>query len=144
MKKPQVIVTLPYVIAPDSERIFSPHFSQGFYCGVTEGHVYCVALPQTPRRTIKYASGVFGRAPCIRGPLHRLATKPCEKCGLTRIPRTFRTFCPAEFVAAEFSGKSMSKIHNKVFNGFIMSWKTSVVRICTGEFFILMRVIYKF
>ena len=30
----------------------------------------------------KYACGVFGRAPCIHGPLHRLATKPCEKCGL--------------------------------------------------------------
>jgi hypothetical protein len=36
---------------------FNPHFSQGFYCGVTEDHVYCVALPQTPRRTVKYASG---------------------------------------------------------------------------------------
>jgi hypothetical protein len=31
----------------------------------------------------KYACGVFSRAPCIHGPLHRLATKPCEKCGLT-------------------------------------------------------------
>ena len=32
----------------------------------------------------KYACGVFSRAPCIHGPLHCLATKPCEKCGLGR------------------------------------------------------------
>ena len=31
----------------------SPHFSQTFYCGGAEGHVYCVALPQTPRRTVQ-------------------------------------------------------------------------------------------
>jgi hypothetical protein len=62
--------------------VASPHFSQGFYCGVTEHHVYCVALLQAPRHTVKYACGAFSRAPCIHGPLHRLATKPCEKCGL--------------------------------------------------------------
>jgi hypothetical protein len=39
MKEPQFIVTLSYVIAPNFERILNPHFSQGFYCGVTEDHV---------------------------------------------------------------------------------------------------------
>ena len=63
----------------------NPHFSRGFYCGGTEDHVYYVALPQTPRHTVKYASGVFGRAPCIHGPLHRLATKPREKSGLNLV-----------------------------------------------------------
>ena len=68
---------------PDSPRFgSSPYFSQGFYYGGTEDHVYCVALLQIPRHTVEYACGVFSRAHCIHGPLHRLATKPFEKCGL--------------------------------------------------------------
>jgi hypothetical protein len=75
----------------------NPHFSQGFYYGVTEDHVYYVALLQAPRHTVKYACGAFGRAPVSVGKrsdrsgvsmalctcLGRFAyTKPCEKCGL--------------------------------------------------------------
>ncbi len=60
----------------------SPHFSPTFYCGVGSGHVYCVALPRAPRRTVKYASGALSHAPGIHARLHRLATKPGEKCGL--------------------------------------------------------------
>jgi hypothetical protein len=60
----------------------SPHFSQGFYCGGAARHVYSVALPRAPRRTVEYACGALGRAPCIHARLRRLATKPCEKCGL--------------------------------------------------------------
>jgi hypothetical protein len=67
----------------------SPHFSQAFYCGGGSGHVYCVALPRAPRRTVEYACGALSRAgwkapdaPCIHARLRRLATKPCEKCGL--------------------------------------------------------------
>jgi len=61
----------------------NPHFSQGFYCGGTEDHVYGVALSRAPRHTVEYVCGALNRAPCIHGPLHRLATKPCKKCGLT-------------------------------------------------------------
>jgi hypothetical protein len=56
--QPQILIGLDYS---------SPHFSQAFYCGGGSGHVYCVALR---------------RAPCIHARLRRLATKPCEKCGL--------------------------------------------------------------
>ena len=31
----------------------SPHFSPDFYCGGGSGHVYCVALPRAPRRTVE-------------------------------------------------------------------------------------------
>jgi len=41
----------------------NPHFSPAFYCGGGSGHVYCVALPRAPRRTVKYACGALGRAP---------------------------------------------------------------------------------
>ena len=64
-------------------------FSQDFYCGGADGHVYCVALRRAPRRTVEYVCGALGRAgwnapdaPCIHARLRRLATKPCEKCGL--------------------------------------------------------------
>ena len=59
-----------------------PHFSPAFYCGDGSGHVYCVALHRAPRRTVEYACGALGRAPCIHARLRRLATKPDEKCGL--------------------------------------------------------------
>src|SRR5208337_1126585 len=62
----------------------SPHFSQAFYCGGGSGHVYFVALRRAPRRTVEYVCGALGRAPCIHARLRRLATKPCEKCGLRR------------------------------------------------------------
>jgi hypothetical protein len=41
-----------------------------------------VALPRAPRRTVEYACGALGRAPCMHARLCRLATKPGEKCGL--------------------------------------------------------------
>ena len=69
---------------PESKRA-SPHFSPAFYCGGTDERVYCVALPRAPRRTVKYACGALSRAPCIHAPLHPLATKPDEKCGLMTI-----------------------------------------------------------
>ena len=51
--------------------------------------VFMRALPQTPRRTVKYASGVFSRAPCIHGPLWRPCrfdyTETREKCVLPGI-----------------------------------------------------------
>ena len=59
----------------------SPHFSPGFYCGGGSRHVYCVALGRAPRRTVDYACGALGRAPCIHARLRRLATKLREKCG---------------------------------------------------------------
>jgi hypothetical protein len=43
-----------------------------------------VALPRAPRRTVEYACGALGRAPCIHARLRRLATKPGEKCGLVK------------------------------------------------------------
>ena len=47
----------------------------------------------------KYACGVFGRAPCIHGTLHLLATKPREKCGLAWLPDYADfTFHPLEFL----------------------------------------------
>jgi hypothetical protein len=61
----------------------NPHFSQGFCCCGAARHVYSVALPRAPRRTVEYACGALGRAPCIHARLRRLATKPCEKCGLS-------------------------------------------------------------
>jgi hypothetical protein len=60
----------------------SPHFSPAFYCGGGSGHVYCVPLRRAPRRTVEYACGALGRAPCIHTHLRRIATKPGEKCGL--------------------------------------------------------------
>src|SRR5512140_2881742 len=60
----------------------SPHFSPGFYCGGGYWHAYCVALGRAPRRSLNYASGALGRAPCIHARLHHLATNPGEKCGL--------------------------------------------------------------
>src|SRR5512136_3092493 len=62
-----------------------PHFSPAFYCGGGSGHVYCVALLRAPRRTVEYACGALGCAPCIHARLRRLATKPCEKCGLIHL-----------------------------------------------------------
>ena len=59
----------------------NPHFSHGFYCGGGSGHVYRVALPRAPRRTVEYARGALGRAPCIHARLRRLATKPVRKAG---------------------------------------------------------------
>ena len=60
----------------------SPHFSPATYCGGGSGHVYCVALGRASRQTVESASEALGRAPCIHARLHRLATKPGEKCGL--------------------------------------------------------------
>jgi hypothetical protein len=62
---------------------FNPHFSRAFYSGSASGHVYFVALCRAPRRTVEYACGALGRAPCIHARLHCLATKSREKCGLT-------------------------------------------------------------
>ena len=62
----------------------NPHFSQDFYCGGADGHVYCVALRRAPRRTVEYVCGALGRAPCIHARLRRLATKPCEKQDFTK------------------------------------------------------------
>ena len=45
----------------------SPHFSPGFYCGGGSGHVCCVALGRTPRRTVKYACGVLPSRALRRG-----------------------------------------------------------------------------
>jgi len=59
----------------------SPHFSPDFYCGPGSGHVYGVALRRAPRRTVEYACGTLGRAPCIHARLRHLATKPGEKSG---------------------------------------------------------------
>ena len=72
-------------------RALSPHFSPAFYCGVGSGHVYCVALGRAPRRTVEYAYGALGRAPCIHARLRCLATKTGEKCGLA----PFYFFSPA-------------------------------------------------
>jgi hypothetical protein len=68
----------------------SPHFSPTFYCGGTETHVYCVALRRAPRHTVEYACGGLGRAPCIHGLLHRLATNAGEKCGLDILVETIQ------------------------------------------------------
>ena len=38
--------------------------------------------PSDSSTYLKYASGVLGRKPCIHIRLRRLATNPCEKCGL--------------------------------------------------------------
>ena len=70
-------------IEPDLTGIINPHFSPAFYCGGGSGHVYCVALRRASRQTVKSACEALGRAPCIHARLHRLATKPGEKCGLT-------------------------------------------------------------
>ncbi len=48
------------------------------------------------RRTVEYACGALGRAPCIHARLRRLATKPGEKSGLMRALKTapvFSTIC---------------------------------------------------
>jgi len=37
---------------PFQIRSAGPHFSPAFYCGGGSGHVYCVALPRAPRRTV--------------------------------------------------------------------------------------------
>jgi len=58
------------------------YFSPAFYCGAGSGHVYGVALRRAPRRTVEYACGTLGRAPCINARLRHLATKPGEKSGL--------------------------------------------------------------
>ena len=63
-----------------------PRLYPGFYCGGGYGHVYCVALGRAPRRSVNYASGALGRAPCIHAHLHHLATNPGEKCGLAALP----------------------------------------------------------
>ena len=70
----------------------NPHFSQAFYCGGGSGHVYCVALGRAPRHTVEYVCGALGRAPCIHARLRRLATKPCEKCGLSSCCLVFARF----------------------------------------------------
>src|SRR5512141_1191947 len=70
----------------------SPHFSPGFYCGGGYWHAYCVALGRAPRRSLNYASGALGRAPCIHTRLHHLATNPGEKCGLLRDDLVQRVF----------------------------------------------------
>ena len=72
----------------------APHFSPAFYGGGGSGHAYCVPLRRAPRRTVKYASGALGRAPCIHTHLRRLATKPGEKCGLGMVVG----YGPLEFV----------------------------------------------
>jgi hypothetical protein len=68
----------------------NPHFSPTFHCGGGSGHITNVALGRAPRHTVEYACGALGRAclktaRCARSHtrLRRLATKPCEKCGLT-------------------------------------------------------------
>jgi len=88
----------------------SPHFAPGFYCGVGSGHVYCVALRRAPRRTVKYACGALGRAPCIHARLRRLATKPGEKCGLEGTPElaTVRGFSRALCLRGEFIGRGFA------------------------------------
>src|SRR5512136_2162689 len=63
--------------------VTGPHFSPAFYCGGGSGYVYRVALLRAPRRTVEYACGALGRAPCIHARLRRLAKKPGEKCGLS-------------------------------------------------------------
>ena len=63
----------------------SPHFSPASYSGGGSGHVYGVALRRASRQTVKSASEALGRAPCIHARLHRLATKPGEKCGLGEV-----------------------------------------------------------
>ena len=47
-------------------------------------HAHCVALGRAPRRSLNYASGALGRAPCIHAHLHHLATNPGEICGIGR------------------------------------------------------------
>jgi len=82
------VSSLQFSLAP--LLIASPHFSQGFYCGVGYGHVYSVALGRAPRHTVKYACGALRRARLAKRRIHahlrRLATKSCEKCGLIRGP----------------------------------------------------------
>ena len=70
------------LFACSEQRRSSPHFSPAFYCDGGSGHVYCVALRRASRQTVKSASEALGRAPCIHARLHRLVTKPGEKCGL--------------------------------------------------------------
>ncbi len=68
--------------------ILNPHFLQGFYCGGGSVHIYCVARLRAPRHTVEYACGALGRAFCIHARLRRLATKPCEQCGLRATGRS--------------------------------------------------------
>ena len=60
----------------DYEGPVNPHFSQGFYCGGASGHVYCVALPRAPRRTVEYACGALGRAPVSEAAYPRPSAPP--------------------------------------------------------------------
>ena len=84
----------------------NPHFSPAFYCGGGSGHVYCVALGRAPRRTVEYACGALGRAPCIHTRLHRLATKSGEKCGLSAILAYLR--CGGAGIRAAFHPKDFA------------------------------------
>ncbi len=86
-----------------------PHFSRAFYCGGGSGHVYFVALRRAPRRTVEYACGALGRAPCIHARLRRLATKSREKCGLWIL--RFRSGC-----FRRSGGFGIHSIHRYVFD----------------------------
>ena len=78
-----------------------PHFSRAFYCGVGSGHVCCVALGRAPRRTVEYACGALGRAPCIHARLRRLATITREKCGLSWTDSSVRPDSASMFAGGE-------------------------------------------
>jgi len=56
------------------EHTINPHYSWSFYCGGGSGRVCCVALLRAPRRTVEYACGALGRAPCSHARLRLLAT----------------------------------------------------------------------
>ena len=95
-------------------RVPGPHFSQAFYCSGGSGHVYCVAIGRAPRRTVEYACGALGRAPCIHARLRRLATKSDEKCGLSAISISewqlyyfFTAFFPLIFSLAAWTWSTM-------------------------------------
>jgi len=62
----------------------NPHFSPALYCGGDPGMstaLHSVGLLDVRRVRLR----ALGRAPCIHARLHRLATKPGEKCGLIAV-----------------------------------------------------------
>jgi len=56
---PEAGIAPPSSFQSVSLNLPSPHFSPAFYCGGGSGHVYCVALGRSPRRTVEYACGAL-------------------------------------------------------------------------------------
>jgi hypothetical protein len=85
---PASLGTRSIVLLPQAA---SPHFSHAQIV-YNLGHFHAAEAQSTMSTALrsiglldilfKYACGSLNRAPCIHSPLHLLATKPCEKCGL--------------------------------------------------------------